>query len=154
MSDHVCPGCQDTLDRLSPDERNRIALRKAANAFYEANDKLFALVVERGWTHNSTIAADQAAKEADEALIMAAIKYAATRQPKPGSPTPGPHAEEDGAIPATLGLRIRVADPFGSDGSFDPMVFANAPVDSGFMLHRDQVEALRQQLEQWLKDNP
>lgn len=90
MSDHVCPGCADILDHLSPDERNRIALRKASNAFYEANDKLFALVVRRGWTHNSTIAADQAAKEADEALIMAALKYAATRQPKPDSPKPGP----------------------------------------------------------------
>lgn len=55
-------------------------------------------------------------------------------------------------IGATLGLRVRVND--APDNR--PIVYGAASelVDAGFMLHRDQVVALRDEFEAWLARHP
>lgn len=71
-------------------------------------------------------------------------------------------SEMEGRIPPTLGIQIKQGDPVivdvpnGTRQQVGPIVYGAADilVGSGFMLGREQVEALRQQLEQWLKDNP
>lgn len=54
-------------------------------------------------------------------------------------------AEEDGAIPASLGIRVRV----------DGLVIQAGPlVDGGFNMHRNQVDELHRQLGEWLAATP
>jgi len=54
-------------------------------------------------------------------------------------------AEMDGAIPVSLGLRIK---------PYDLVIGARALVDGGFNLGREQVELLHRQLGEWLQANP
>jgi hypothetical protein len=64
-------------------------------------------------------------------------------------------AEMDGAIPASLGIRIQVYQPAGDEKGLS-MVSGAAKelVDSGFFLGRDQVVALHAQFAAWLEANP
>ena len=59
-------------------------------------------------------------------------------------------SERNGAIPAMLGLRIRVGD---QNGGF---VYGDATdmVDGGFLLHVDQVREFHHRLALWLADQP
>jgi hypothetical protein len=54
-------------------------------------------------------------------------------------------AELDGAIPATLGIRVRAGDI---------VIGAGPLVDGGFNLHRDCAAELHRQLGAWLEANP
>lgn len=59
-------------------------------------------------------------------------------------------ADLDGAIPATLGLRIR------SGTATHGLIYGSAGelIDSGFMMHRSQAEELHRQLGAWLAETP
>ncbi len=54
-------------------------------------------------------------------------------------------SEKGGAIPATLGVQVRVAGL---------VIVGIDMVDGGFYLHRDQVAELHRQLGEWLEANP
>jgi len=60
-------------------------------------------------------------------------------------------AEKDGAIPASLGLRVRM-----DQHEFGAMAMPNAAVlvDSGFNLGREKVVELHRALGEWLEANP
>jgi hypothetical protein len=53
--------------------------------------------------------------------------------------------EKSGAIPASLGIRVRASGI---------VIGAGALVDGGFNLHRDQVAELHRQIGAWLEGNP
>lgn len=66
-------------------------------------------------------------------------------------------ATMDGGVPASLGLRIRAADPFKIEDPptvITPMVWDATLVDSGFLLAREQIETMHRQMGEWLAANP
>ena len=71
-----CPGCDERLAALPPDDRARIPLRKAANAWREANDQLSELVVDYGSGDDRVKAQEAIVEACDDALVVAAISYA------------------------------------------------------------------------------
>lgn len=83
-----CPTCNERVAQLTPDDRARIPLRQAANAFYEAGDRVFEHVREHGRDTPAARERDaelQARQDrCDDELAKAAIVYAAAvRTEKP-----------------------------------------------------------------------
>lgn len=77
MSD-TCPGCQERRRRLKPEDRARIPLREACNAWREENDRLSEMVRAMGWHHPDVIAQNARVEAADDQLAEAARAFAAS----------------------------------------------------------------------------